>query len=82
RTQEVLRMEVKIGVTHANRELVVDTDLDAASVEEQVRAALAEGGLLSLTDIKGRRVVVPGEKIAYIEVSTSTVGKVGFHSKD
>lgn len=75
-------MEVKIGVTHANRELVVDTDLDAAGVEEQVRAALADGGVLSLTDIKGRRVVVPGEKIAYIEVSTSTVGKVGFHSKD
>lgn len=73
-------MEVKIGVTHANRELIVDTDLDAAGVEEQVRAALADGGVLSLTDLKGRHVVVPGEKIAYVEVSTSTVGKVGFKS--
>jgi hypothetical protein len=73
-------MEVKIGVIHANRELVVDTDLDAAGVEDQVRAALAEDGVLSLTDVKGRRVVVPGQKIAYVEVSVSTVGKVGFHS--
>lgn len=73
-------MEVKIGVTHANRELVVDTDLDAAGVEEQVRAALADGGVLSLTDTKGRRVVVPGDKLAYIEVSTSTAGQVGFRS--
>ncbi|MCX6396502.1 MAG: DUF3107 domain-containing protein [Propionibacteriales bacterium] len=75
-------MEVKIGITHANRELVVDTALDAADVEEQVRAALTEGGVLSLTDIKGRHVVVPGHKLAYVEVSVSTVGKVGFHSKD
>ena len=73
-------MEVKIGVTHSPRELVVDTDLDADSVEEQVRAALG-GGLLSLTDTKGRRVVVPGEKIAYVEVSTSTAGQVGFLKK-
>jgi len=73
-------MEVKIGVTHANRELVVDTALDADAVEAQVRAALSEGGLLSLTDAKGRRVVVPVEKLAYIEISTSIVGQVGFRS--
>ncbi len=73
-------MEVKIGVTHANRELVVDTALDADAVEDQVRAALADGGVLSLTDAKGRRVVVPVEKLAYIEISTSIVGQVGFRS--
>ncbi|RNL66217.1 DUF3107 domain-containing protein [Nocardioides marmoriginsengisoli] len=73
-------MEVKIGVTHANRELVVDTDLDAAAVEDQVRGALTDGGVLSLTDAKGRRIVVPAEKIAYIEISTSTAGQVGFRS--
>lgn len=73
-------MEVKIGVTHANRELVVDTALDADAVEEQVRAALADGGVLALTDAKGRRIVVPVEKLAYIEISTSIVGQVGFRS--
>ena len=73
-------MEVKIGVQYANRELTVDTDLDAAAVEDQVKKALAEGGVLSLTDAKGRRVVVPVEKLAYIEISTSSVGQVGFRS--
>jgi len=73
-------MEVKIGVTHANRELVVDTALDADAVEEQVRTALADGGVLALTDAKGRRIVVPVEKLAYIEISTSIVGQVGFRS--
>jgi len=73
-------MEVKIGVQNANRELTVDTDLDAAAVEEQVRSALKDGGVLTLADSKGRRVVVPADKLAYIEISTSTVGQVGFRS--
>lgn len=73
-------MEVKIGVTHANRELVLESELDAAAVEELVATALAQGGVLSLNDVKGRRVVVPAEKIAYVEVSTSIVGQVGFRS--
>lgn len=73
-------MEVKIGVTYANRELTLETDLDAAGVEERVRAALSEGSVLSLIDLKGRHVLVPAEKIAYVEVATSTVGQVGFRS--
>jgi len=73
-------MEVKIGVIHATRELTIDTSLEAGDVEEQVRSALSEGGVLSLSDAKGRRVVVPAEKLAYVDISTSTVGQVGFRS--
>ena len=71
-------MEVKIGVVNASRELTIDTALDAGEVEEQVRSALSDGGVLSLTDAKGRRVVVPVEKLAYVEVTAGTVGPVGF----
>ena len=73
-------MEVKIGVIHASRELTIDTALEAGDVEEQVRAALTDGGVLSLSDAKGRRVVVPVDKVAYVEIHTSTVGQVGFRS--
>lgn len=73
-------MEVKIGVQNANRELTVDTDLDADAVEKHIEAALSGGGLLTLSDAKGRRVVVPVEKLAYVEITTSTVGQVGFRS--
>ena len=73
-------MEVKIGVQNANRELTVDTNLDAGAIEDQVKSALADGGVLSLTDAKGRRVVVPVEKLAYVEIANSTVGQVGFRS--
>jgi hypothetical protein len=73
-------MEVKIGVVHASRELTIESSLDAGDVEEQVRAALDGGGVLTLTDAKGRRVVVPADKLAYVEITTSTVGQVGFRS--
>ena len=73
-------MEVKIGVINASRELTVDTELDAAEVEEQVRSALSDGGVLSLADAKGRRIVVPVDKLAYVEIATGSAGQVGFRS--
>jgi len=54
--------------------------LEAGDVEEQVKTALSSGGVLSLSDAKGRRVVVPVEKLAYVEITTSSVGQVGFRS--
>jgi hypothetical protein len=73
-------MEVKIGVQNASRELNIDTTLDADGVEKAVADALKDGGVLSLADAKGRRVVVPGEKLAYVDISTSVSGQVGFRS--
>jgi hypothetical protein len=73
-------MEVKIGVQNANRELTVDTNLDADQVEALVSKAIAEGGVLTLADAKGRRIVVPADKLAYVDVSISLTGQVGFRS--
>lgn len=73
-------MEVKIGVQNVSRELTIDTTLDADGVEKAVSSALEDGGVLSLTDAKGRRLVVPGEKLAYVDISTSVTGQVGFRS--
>jgi hypothetical protein len=59
-------VEVKIGVQQAQRELVVEVEETAEAVEKLVSDALgSESGLLVLTDTKkGRRVVVPGVKLA------------------
>jgi hypothetical protein len=73
-------VEVKIGVQYAQRELVVETDETAETVEKLLSDAIAGGGVFSLTDSKGRRIFVPAEKIAYIELGTGTVGHVGFRS--
>jgi len=73
-------VEVKIGVQHAQRELVLETDETAEAIEKLIADALAGGGLVSLTDNKGRKLFVPAEKIAYVELGSGTVGHVGFRS--
>ena len=74
-------MEVKIGVQNANRELVIDSRESADDVEKAVSAALADAdGVLTLTDSKGRTVLVPVGKLAYVEIGSSTTGTVGFRS--
>ena len=72
-------MEVKIGVQNANRELVIDSDQEGDDVEKLIREGL-EQGVLTLTDSKGRRVVVPADKLAYVEIGSPSVGQVGFRS--
>ncbi|PVG83135.1 DUF3107 domain-containing protein [Nocardioides gansuensis] len=71
-------MEVKIGVQHAPRELVVETDSTAEELESQLTAALSSDGVLAFTDSKGRRVVVPASKVAYVEMGGGVSGMVGF----
>ena len=71
-------MEVKIGVVYAPRELVVETEQSPEEVEKALGKALIDGGIFSLVDEKGHRVVVPVDKIAYLEVAKADDRKVGF----
>ena len=72
-------MEVKIGVQYASRELVLESGQSPEEVEEAVSAAIrSEMGLLALQDEKGRRVLVPVNKLAYIEIAESEQRRVGF----
>lgn len=73
-------MEVKIGVQHSPRELVVDTTTTAEDVERLLADAVSTGGVLALTDTKGRKIIVPAAGIAYVEIGSGTVGQVGFRS--
>jgi hypothetical protein len=74
-------VEVKIGVQNANRELVLDSGQSTDDVEKAVSAALSgDQGVLVLSDTKGRKVLVPTDKLAYVEIGTSTSGQVGFRS--
>lgn len=72
-------MEVRIGVRGAPRELVIDSNQSPDEIEGAVTAALkAETPTVTLTDEKGRRVVVVTEKLAYIEIAESEGRRVGF----
>lgn len=72
-------MEVKIGVQFAPRELSLESAQTPAEVEDAVTTAIAAGnGTLNLVDDRGRRVLVPVDKLAYVEIAESTPRTVGF----
>jgi uncharacterized protein DUF3107 len=73
-------MEVRIGVVYTTRELTVETDDSVDVVTQAVESALSDGdSMFWLTDTKGRRVGVPTDKIAYVEIAADAGGrKVGF----
>jgi hypothetical protein len=71
-------MEVKIGVQHAPRELVLETTESAEDVRAALDRALAEHATLALTDTRGRVVLVPADTIAYLEIGGGVSGQVGF----
>ncbi|MGH8868416.1 MAG: DUF3107 domain-containing protein [Actinomycetes bacterium] len=74
-------MEVKIGVQYAPREIVLESEESADEIEKAVSTALGKGsGLLSLVDGRGRRVIVPVDKLAYVEIGEPSQRQVGFGS--
>lgn len=72
-------MEVKIGIQSAPRELIVETDASPDEVEAALKVALeAKAGVLAIANSKGGRVLVPAEKIAFVEFGSSEPRRVGF----
>ncbi|MGL5829821.1 MAG: DUF3107 domain-containing protein [Angustibacter sp.] len=73
-------MEVKIGVQHVAREIVLESEDTVEQVLAAVDKAMASKGVLRLTDDKGRTVVVPGISIGYVEIGAASERRVGFGS--
>ncbi|GAA4248815.1 DUF3107 domain-containing protein [Dactylosporangium darangshiense] len=75
-------VEVKIGVQYAPRELVLESTQTPSEVESAVTDAINGGdkSVLSLVDEKGRRVIIPVGKLAYVEIAESSPRPVGFSS--
>ena len=48
------------------------------AVLERLGAAVADGSPVTLVDDKGKKVLIPGAKLAYAEVSTEEPRRVGF----
>jgi hypothetical protein len=73
-------MELRIGVVHTAKELNLELEGTADEVVGTIDKALADGSaVVWLTDTKGRRVGVPAQRIAYIEVDEDGGSKhVGF----
>jgi hypothetical protein len=71
-------VEIRIGIQHAIREVVLESNETASAVKKSIDAAIAAGSVLTLIDDKGRTVIVPGDKIAFAEIGVPATGRVGF----
>jgi hypothetical protein len=72
-------VEVKIGVQHSPRELIVESAQSQDEVQSLVTDALSDDdGVLTLVDDKGRRVIVPSGRVSYVEIAESETRRVGF----
>lgn len=71
-------MEIKVGIVHGAREIVLESEQTAAEVESAFTKAVADEGVLALVDERGRKVLVPAERIAYLEIGQEHVRRVGF----
>jgi hypothetical protein len=77
--EEAPGVEVKIGVLHTPREIMVDSNQTPDEVEQLVSEALKSvDGQLALTDERGRRVIVPANLVAYVEIAQADTRRVGF----
>ena len=71
-------MDIRIGIQSAPRELTIETEAQAAEVEAALKAAVAEGGVLALATVRGGKILVPADKIAYLEIGENEPRRVGF----
>lgn len=77
-------MEIRIGITQALREITVEIADDKArgAFKASVEAALSgKADVVSVVDDKGREVLLPAAKIAYVEFGAPDgTRKLGFGS--
>jgi hypothetical protein len=71
-------VEVKIGVQRVAREITFETEASAQDVAKAVSQAIEKNGLLTLTDDKGRQIIVPGNVLGYVSLGESERRGVGF----
>ncbi len=71
-------MEVRIGVQSSPRELDVETSTSADQIEQDLADALAGDGVFVLIVEKGGKVLVPADKIAYLEFIGAEARPIGF----
>ena len=70
--------KVRISIINVGSELSFDCSSSPADIKSAVSAALASSAPLILTDIQGHEIIVPADKIGYVEIGEPTERRVGF----
>jgi osmotically-inducible protein OsmY len=78
KSESANKVQVRITVAHVNSDINFESSLSASDIQSAVKAALKSGDALTLEDIRGRVVMVPANKIGFVEIGEQTDRRVGF----
>ncbi|MCB0901841.1 MAG: DUF3107 domain-containing protein [Actinobacteria bacterium] len=71
-------MEVKIGVQYSPREISLEVEMTADEIRAMVEQAVSDNGVINITDVRGRQILVPVSTFSYIEIGPPEARRVGF----
>ena len=72
------KTEVKIGISDSTHEINFECSSSKSEVIAKENDAINTSSILALSDAKGREILVPHNKISYVEVGESADRRVGF----
>ncbi len=78
KSESTSKTDVRIAITNVGSELHFESPSSAAEIKAAITQALSANTPLVLTDIRGREIIVPAEKIGFIEIGEQAERRVGF----
>lgn len=72
------KADVRIAITNVSSELVFDCPMSVDDIRAAVTAAITSGSPLVLSEVRGREIIVPAEKIGFVEIGEQVERRVGF----
>jgi hypothetical protein len=70
--------DIRIGITESPQEINIECELTLDEVHQLINDTLKNDTPLVITDVRGRKTIVPAKKIAFVELGESAVRRVGF----
>ncbi len=78
KSDSAIKVQVRITISNVTSDLNFESALGAEQIQSAVNAALKSGDALVLEDIRGRVLMVPADKIGFVEIGEQTDRRVGF----
>ncbi|CAB4585957.1 unannotated protein [freshwater metagenome] len=72
------KVEVRIAVVNVARELSFECPLTSEEIRVALNTALSSQTPLVLSDARGGQIIVPADKIGFIEIGEQSERRVGF----
>ena len=72
------KVEVRIAITNIASELAFECPSSVDEIRSAVTVSLSSGSPLVLCDIRGREIIVPSDKVGFVEIGEQAERRVGF----